>query len=148
VGGPLSRLRARLADLSECLRYEDAARLRDRIAALEQVIGELASLERLRAFEACLLTPASSDGFVRAVFVAGGRVAAARVLPPGAGAVLEIRAGLAAARAVEPSLEPEDAEELLLLGTFVRRPPPELTIAPLDERAILAAMRDPAAAVA
>jgi DNA polymerase-3 subunit epsilon len=148
AGGPLPRLRARLADLSECLRYEDAARLRDRIAALEQVIGELAALERLRALEACLLTPASSAGYARAVFVAGGRVAAARVLPPGAGAVLEIRAGLAAARAVEPSLEPEDAEELLLLGTFVRRPPPELTVTPLDERAILAALRDPAAAVA
>jgi DNA polymerase-3 subunit epsilon len=148
AGGPLPRLRARLADLSECLRYEDAARLRDRIAALEQVIAELAALERLRALEACFLAPATSEGYARAVFVTGGRVAAARMLPPGAGAVLEIRAGLAAARAVEPSLEPEDAEELLLLGTFVRRPPPELTIAPLDERAILAAMRDPAAAVA
>jgi DNA polymerase-3 subunit epsilon len=148
TGGPLPRLRARLGDLSECLRYEDAARLRDRISALEQVIGELAALERLRALEACLLPPAFSEGYARAVFVAGGRVAAARVLPPGAGAVLEIRAGLAAARAVEPSLEPEDAEELLLLGTFLRRPPPELTVTPLDERAILAAVRDPAAAVA
>jgi hypothetical protein len=75
-------------------------------------------------------------------------VADARVLPPGAGAALEVRAGLAAARAVEPSLRPEDAEELVLLGTFLRRPPPELTVLPLDEAAILAALRDPAAAVA
>lgn len=148
AGGPLPRLRAKLADLSECLRYEDAARLRDRIAALEQVILELRALERLRSLETCLLTPASAGGFARAVFVAGGRVADARVLPPGAGAVLEVRAGLAAARAAEASLEPEDAEELLLLGTFLRRPPPELAVVPLDEQAILAALRDPFAAVA
>ena len=147
-GAPLPRLRARLRDLSDCLRYEDAARLRDRIRALEQVIRELAALERLRALEACLLTPASAEGFSRAVFVAGGRVADARVLPCGAGAALEVRAGLAAARAAEPSLGPEDAEELLLLGTFVRRPPPELAVLPLDEQAILAALRDPSAAVA
>src|SRR5205085_5621779 len=31
-GEPLPRLNARMADLSECLRYEDAARLRGRIA--------------------------------------------------------------------------------------------------------------------
>jgi hypothetical protein len=122
--------------------------LRDRIAALEQVIRELRALERLRSLETCLLAPASADGFARAVFVAGGRVADARVLPPGAGAVLEVRAGLAAARAAEASLEPDDAEELLLLGTFLRRPPPELAVVPLDEQAILAALRDPSAAVA
>jgi DNA polymerase-3 subunit epsilon len=148
AGGPLPRLRAKLADLSECLRYEDAARLRDRIAALEQVIRELRALERLRSLETCLLAPASADGFARAVFVAGGRVADARVLPPGAGAVLEVRAGLAAARAAEASLEPDDAEELLLLGAFLRRPPPALAVVPRDEQAILAALRDPSAAVA
>jgi excinuclease UvrABC nuclease subunit len=147
-GAPLSRLRVRLRDLSDCLRYEDAARLRDRIQALEQVIRELRALERLRTLEACLLTPAAADGFARAVFVAGGRVADARMLPSGAGAVLEVRAGLAAARAAEPSHAPEDAEELLLVGTFVRRPPPELAVLPLDERAILAAIRDPSVAVA
>ena len=148
AGGPLPRLRTRLRDLSECLRYEDAARLRDRITALEQVIRELAAVERLRALEACLLAPAQEPGFVRAVFVAGGRVAAARTLPPGAGAALEVRAGIAASAAVEPSLAPEDAEELLLVGTFLRRPPPELTVLPLDEGEILAAVRDPSAAVA
>ncbi|HWM14553.1 MAG TPA: exonuclease domain-containing protein [Gaiellaceae bacterium] len=148
AGGPLPRLRARLRDLSDCLRYEDAARLRDRIDALETVVRELAALERLRSAELCLLAPAAEAGFVRAVFVARGQVADARTLPPGAGAVLEVRAGIAAARAAEPSLAPESAEELLLLGTFLRRPPPELAVVPLDERAILAALRDPRAAVA
>ncbi|MGH3023651.1 MAG: exonuclease domain-containing protein [Gaiellaceae bacterium] len=145
-GGPLPRLRRRLRDLSECLRYEDAARLRDRIQALEEVVRELAALERLRATEACLLAPAAEPGFARAVFVAAGRVVDARTLPPGAGAALEARAGIAAARSAEPSLAPEDAEELLLLGTFLRRPPPELAVLPLEEDAILAALRAPRAA--
>jgi DNA polymerase-3 subunit epsilon len=148
TGGPLPRLRARLRDLSDCLRYEDAARLRDRIRALDQVIHELATLKRLRALEACLLAPASADGFARAVFVAGGRVADARAVPPGAGAALEVRAGLHAAWSAEPSFAPEDAEELLLLATFIRRPTPELEVLPLDEQTILAALRGPSAAVA
>jgi hypothetical protein len=148
AGGPLPRLRARLRDLSDCLRYEDAARLRDRIRALEEVVRELAALERLRRLEACLLSPAAEPGYLRAVFVAGGRIADVRAVPPGAGAALEVRAGLVAARAVEPSLAPEDAEELLLVGAFVRRPPPELAVLPLDEGAILAALRAPRAAVA
>ncbi len=148
TGGPLPRLQARLHDLSDCLRYEDAARLRDRIQALEQVIRELAALARLRELEACLLVPGAAEGFARAVFVACGRVADVRAIPPGAGAVLEVRAGLAAAHAAEPSFAPEDAEELLLLGSFVRRPPPELAVVPLEERAILAAVNDPAAVVA
>jgi DNA polymerase-3 subunit epsilon len=147
-GGPLPRLRRRLRDLSECLRYEDAARLRDRIGALEQVVRELAALERLRSLEACLLVPAVQPGFVRAVIVAQGRVTAAHVLPPGAGAALEVRAGLAAARTAERSVAAEDAEELHLLGSFLRKPPPELTVVPLEEPAILAALRDPSVAVA
>lgn len=147
-GGPLPRLRARLRDLAECLRYEDAARLRDRVRALESVVHELAALERLRSAEVCLLAPAAEPGFVRAVFVARGRVAAVRTVPPGAGAALEVRAGLAAARAAEPSVAAEDAEELLLLGAFLRRPPPELAVLPLDERAVLAALADPRVAVA
>jgi DNA polymerase-3 subunit epsilon len=148
AGGPLPRLRARLRDLSECLRYEDAGRLRDRIRALESVIRELAALERLRGAEVCLLTPSAQPGFTRAIFVSGGRVADARELPPGAGAALEVRAGIAATRAAEPSLAAEDAEELLLLGSFLRRPPPELTVVPVDEGQILAALRAPRAEVA
>jgi excinuclease UvrABC nuclease subunit len=148
AGGSLPRLRSRLRDLSDCLRYEDAARLRDRIAALEAALREVAAVERLRALEACLLAPAAEPGFRRAVFVTRGRIVAARSLPPGAGAALEVRVGIAAARAAEPSLAPEDAEELVLIGTFLRRPPPELSVLPLDERAILAALHDPSAAVA
>jgi DNA polymerase-3 subunit epsilon len=128
AGGPLPRLRAKLRDLSESLRYEDAARLRDRIAALERVIVGLAELERLRAAEVCLVVPAVEEGWRRAFFVARGRVAAVRALPPGPGAALELEAGMAEARSPSVSLAPEDADQLLLVGSFLRRPPPELTV--------------------
>jgi DNA polymerase-3 subunit epsilon len=133
----LPRLRARLSDLAECRRYEDAARLRDRIDALEGVVRTLRRLERLRRTDVCLLAPAAEPGFVTAVFVAAGRVAARRLLPRGPGARVEVDAGLAAARAAEPSLAMEDADELQLIGTFLRRPPPELRVAPLDAEGIL-----------
>jgi DNA polymerase-3 subunit epsilon len=127
-GGPLPRLRAKLRDLSDSLRYEDAARLRDRISALERVVAGLAELERLRAAEVCVLVPALEDGSRKAFFVAHGRVAAARTLPPGPGAALELDSGLAEARAAGASLSPEDADELLLVGSFLRKPPPELRV--------------------
>src|SRR5918999_61213 len=142
-GGPLPRLRARLHNLSECLRYEDAARLRDRVQALEALVRELVDLERLRTVELCLLAPASQEGPLRAFFVARGRVACVRTLPPGGSALLEIRARLAEARAAEPSLAPEDADELHLLGSFLRRPPPELAVLELEEAGIAAACRHP-----
>jgi DNA polymerase-3 subunit epsilon len=149
AGGPLPPLRAKLRDLSECLRYEDAARLRDRIGALEQVVADLGELERLRAARLCLLAPAVEPGLRRAVFVCGGRVAAVRTLPRGAAARLELEAGLAEARAAGDSVSPEDADELLLVGGFLRRPPPELEVLrlsdledgylPVDGRSALAA---------
>ena len=72
---------------------------------------------------------------MRAFFVAEGRVAAERTLPPGGGAALEAEAGLAAARRPGEL----DLDELLLVDSFVRRPPPELRVAPLDREAILRA---------
>jgi DNA polymerase III epsilon subunit family exonuclease len=127
----LPALRAKLKRLSRDLRFEDAARLRDRIAALTEVAGSLAELERLRALELCLLVPAVEDGFQRAFFVSGGRVAAARTLLAGAAGRVETEAGLAAAARAEASLAPADMDELLLIGSFLRRPPPELRVVPL-----------------
>jgi hypothetical protein len=92
------------------------------------VIAGLAELQRLRAAEICLLVPAVEEGWRRAFFVAHGRVAAVRALPRGPGAALELEAGVAEARAATASLAPEDADELLLIGSFLRRPPPELTV--------------------
>src|SRR5919204_104581 len=143
---PLPRLRRRLAVLAEQRRFEDAARLRDRVEALERVCRELERLARLRAVARCLVVPALEPGHARAAFIAGGRVAAVRTLPPGDGAHLEIEAGLAAAtRAVRAAarnnlLQATDLDELFLIGTFLRRPPPELQIVPLERDAILAAV--------
>ncbi|HUZ82560.1 MAG TPA: exonuclease domain-containing protein [Gaiellaceae bacterium] len=137
----LPRLRRRLRELADARRYEDAARLRDRIDALEQVCRELDRLTRLRAVERCLVVPAAEPGHARAFFVAGGRIAAERTLPPGGGAHLEIEAGLAAARRAPASTTEGDVDELFLVGTFLRRPPPELAVVPLELEAILAAAR-------
>lgn len=133
----LPRLRRRLRELSDARRFEDAGRLRDRIAALERVCRELERLERVRRLECCVLLPAGEPGHARALFVAGGRVAAERTLPPGGGATLEVEAGLAAARRSGEL----DLDELLLVDSFLRRPPPELRVAPLARDAILRAAR-------
>ena len=141
-GGPLPRLRERLSHLAESLRYEEAARLRDRIEALEGVVERLRRLERLRGLEACLVAPALEPGWQKAFFVSGGRLCAVRSLPPGAGARLEIEAGLSLCRSAggrsDASLTPDQAEDLLLLDGFVRRPPPELAVLPLDAERIAA----------
>ncbi len=126
---PLRRLRARLRDLAGSLRYEDAARLRDRIAALEDTLRQLRKLETLRARELCLVVPGIEAGSLRAFFLSGGRLST-RLLD--GNQLAEVAEGIAAA----PQAPPASVDELLTLATFVRRPPPELTILPLDVEAV------------
>ena len=140
----LPRLQRRLRELADARRFEDAGRLRDRIAALERICRELKRLDRVRRLECCVLAPAGDPGYVRAFFVAGGRVVAERTLPPGGGAALEVEAGLAAARrntlvSVPVTGLEFDLDELLLVDSFLRKPPPELRVAPLEREAILRA---------
>ena len=145
-GGPLPRLRARLSHLAENLRYEEAARLRDRIEALEHVVERLRRVERLRKLELCLIAPSTESGWHKAFFVCGGRVCVVRSLPPGGGARLEIGAALALCRTARARAEdvvaPEQVEDLLLLDEFVRRPAPELGVLPLDAEQIAAHVMD------
>jgi DNA polymerase-3 subunit epsilon len=145
-GGPLPRLRARLSHLAESLRYEEAARLRDRIEALEHVVERLRRLDRLRSLELCLIAPAVEPGWQKAFFVSGGAVRAVRSVPPGAGGMLEIEAGIALCRAARECgrdpMTPGQAEDLLLIGGFIHRPPPELTVLPLDAERIAAHLTD------
>jgi len=130
----LPRLRARLNDLSECRRFEDAARLRDRLRAVEDVVRSMQKLEQLQRARCCLVVPSGEDGYARGVFVANGRIADVRTLA----SRLEVEAGLAAcARPTEEHLQPEEIDELLLVGSFLRRPPPELRVAPLEADEIL-----------
>jgi DNA polymerase III epsilon subunit family exonuclease len=141
-------LQAKVRRLARDLRFEDAGRLRDRLAALEQVVARVDELERLRGACLCVLAPAREPGFRRAFFVAGGRVAAVRTIPDGPRSRLEIDAALAEVghrglatecHSVCPSYAPEDADELLVLSGFLRKPGPELRIVGLDATAILAA---------
>jgi DNA polymerase-3 subunit epsilon len=135
----LPALRSKLRRLARDLRFEDAARLRDRIRALEEVVSRLEELARLRAARLCVLAPAPEPGFRRAFFVAGGRVTAVRTLREGRAGAVEARAGIAQAGLAAVSFAPEDADELLVLAGFLRRPGPELRIVSLDAEAILAA---------
>jgi len=132
-------LRARLRRLARDLRFEDAARVRDRLAALEEVVERVSELDRLRRARLCVLAPAREPGFRRAFFVAGGRVAAVRTVAEGPAGRVEVDAGVAEAARAELSFAPEDADDLLLVAQFLRRPGPELRIVQLDAREILAA---------
>jgi len=125
----LPRLRARLRELAECRRFEDAARLRDRLAAVEDVVRAVQRIERARQTRCCVIVPSTEPGYACGIFVANGRIADVRTLA----SRLEVEAGLAAAELPGN----EDLDELLLIGTFLRRPPPELRVAPLDAERIL-----------
>ena len=135
----LPALRARLTRLARDLRFEDAARVRDRLKALEEAVERFATLERLRATRICVLAPAREPGFKRAFFVAAGRLAAVRTLAVDGAGRIEVEAGIAEAAVAEPSFAPEDADVLLLVAGFLRRPGPELRIVSLDAAEILAA---------
>ena len=76
---------------------------------------------------------------MRGVFVAHG-VVSRRTIPRGGGGSLEVEAGLADVRGLaDAGLAATTAEELLLIASFIRRPPPELRVVPLERNAILAA---------
>jgi DNA polymerase-3 subunit epsilon len=130
---------ARLRRLAKDLRFEDAARCRDRLEALEDAVARIEALSRLRQARLCVLAPTRESGFRRAFFVAQGRIAAVRTVPDGPAGRLEVEAGLAEAAHAEPSFAPEDADELLVVSGFLRRPGPELRIVSLDAQEIIAA---------
>ncbi|MGH3003083.1 MAG: exonuclease domain-containing protein [Gaiellaceae bacterium] len=126
VDDALPPLRAKLHRLARDLRFEDAARLRDRIAACEQVARELAELERLRGLAVCVVAPGEREGTRRGFYVARGQVVCCRPFHGPNG--LEWRAGLAAVARAEPTLAPDAADDLRAVGAFLRRPPPELEV--------------------
>jgi DNA polymerase-3 subunit epsilon len=128
-GDALPRLRLKLRRLAADLRFEDAARLRDRIEALEEVLREIARLDRLRSLAVCVVAPGEQDGTRRGFFVAKGRVVCVRPFHGTSG--LEWLAGLAEVARAEPVLSSEAADELIAIASFLRRPPPELEIVPL-----------------
>jgi DNA polymerase III epsilon subunit family exonuclease len=122
----MPKLRAKLKRLALDLRFEDAARLRDRIGALEEAAREIRRMQQLRQMGVCLVVPGEREGSRRAFFVAKGQIVCARPYLGQHG--VEWRAGLAAVERAEPTLAPEAADELRLVASFIRRPPPELEV--------------------
>jgi len=127
----LPKLRAKLRRLSLDLRFEDAARLRDRIEALEGAAADVAHMRRLRELACCVVVPSTREGERRGFFVARGQVVCSRPFRGTTGP--EWAAGLAAVARAEPTLAPEAADELRVVDGFLRRPPPELTVVPLAD---------------
>jgi DNA polymerase-3 subunit epsilon len=134
----LPSLRERIRRLAADQRFEDAARLRDRVKGLEDVVAALEELDRLRALRACVVVPAREPGFVRAYALSGGRVACSRLVPRTADPTPEVAALLADAATASSSRAAEDADELRLVASFLRRPPPELRVVGLELGAIRA----------
>jgi DNA polymerase III epsilon subunit family exonuclease len=122
----MPKLRAKLKRLALDLRFEDAARLRDRIGALEEAAREIRRMQQLRQMGVCLVVPGEREGSRRAFFVAKGQIVCARPYLGQHG--VEWRAGLAAVERAEPTLAPEAADELRLVDSFIRRPPPQLEV--------------------
>jgi DNA polymerase III subunit epsilon len=122
----LPRLRAKLKRLARDLRFEDASRLRDRIEALEDAAREIRRMQLLRGMAVCIVVPGERAGSRRAFFVAKGQVVGVRpyIGPFG----VEWQAGLADVARAEPTLAPEAADELRVIASFIRRPPPELEV--------------------
>jgi DNA polymerase III epsilon subunit family exonuclease len=131
IDDALPKLRLKLRRLARDLRFEDAARLRDRIEALEEVGRELAHLDRLRAISICIVVPAEDEYARRGFFVAKGRVVCARPFHGRHG--VEWQSALAAVARAEPALSAQAADDLLAVASFLRRPPPELEVVPLGD---------------
>jgi len=125
----LPRLEEKLRRLARDLRFEDAARLRDRIAALESAVREVQRMRRLRELSVCLVVPGEQEGTRRGIYVAKGQVVCTRPFIGPSG--VEWQAALADVARAEPTLAPEAADDLRVLASFIRRPPPELTVIPL-----------------
>jgi DNA polymerase III epsilon subunit family exonuclease len=122
----LPKVRAKLKRLARELRFEDAARLRDRIEALEDVAREIQRMQRLRGMAVCVVVPGEHDGSRRGFWIAKGQVVCVRPFAGTHG--IEWQAGLAAVARAEPTLDPAKADDLLAVAAFIRRPPPELEV--------------------
>jgi DNA polymerase-3 subunit epsilon len=118
-----TRTLARLRQLAEAERFEDAAVLRDRLLAF---LRAAARSQRLIAFAGVPQLVAAApgrDGTWELVVVRYGRLAAAGNLPPGAAAVPVVDALVASAETVTPDPAPSaGAEESELLLRWLARP--------------------------
>jgi DNA polymerase III epsilon subunit family exonuclease len=121
-GGVLDRLRDRLAGLTEPEQELEARELRRRIASLDRVVAELARIERLKRLAVRILAPGLTPGTCEAYLVCAGRVEQVA------------RADERAPAPADAPIEADHLDRLLVVDAFLRRPPSELTILPLESR--------------
>ena len=127
AGGPVGRLRERLAELRENGHDLGAARLGREIASLERVVAQLREVDRLRRLEACVLAPGVEPESRVAYVVCAGRLEAH---PFDSGC--DPRARLDDAQPVPAFLDADRLDELLVVSSFLCAPPPELSLLPND----------------
>ena len=97
------------------------ALLRRRIGSLERAIAHLRRLERLRELDVCVLAPSLEPGRMDAYIVSGGSLVGPRRRRH--------------KRAMQPGrVRAEELDALLVMESFLLRPPGELTIIPLGRR--------------
>ena len=129
----LPKLQQKLRRLARDQRFEDAARLRDRIAALEQVAGEIARLERLRSLAVCVVAPDGEAGAAWLLRREGpGRLRPALPRRP------RCRVAGGPSRCRPRRAEPGaggDRRAARRSPAFLRRPPPELEVVFLHSQA-------------
>jgi DNA polymerase III epsilon subunit family exonuclease len=121
----LERLRERLVTFQPGSHDREASRLRRELGSLERVIEELREVDRLRTLDICVLAPGRKPGSRVAYVARGGKLTVHPLSPggePGAALRTGERAGLAA------HLDVDHLDELLVLASFLRAPPPELEV--------------------
>ena len=138
LAAALPPLRARLPRLARDLRFEDAARLRDRVAALEEVAARVDGA-RSAALGGALHPRARARAGVLARVLRRARPRDRADDPARRGGTARDRGRARRGGGTEPSLAPEDAADLLVVAGFLRKPPPELRIVGLALAEILAA---------
>jgi DNA polymerase-3 subunit epsilon len=133
LADPAPLVERRMRELAGRRRFEEAAAVRDELAALRRMARTLDRLRRAASRSGLVLAPDVDDRFVHAFACAGGRVVARRRLPRVGDAALEVQPLVAALRAALPPppgpLSPEQAEQArIVVGALAR---PGLTTRPI-----------------
>jgi DNA polymerase III subunit epsilon len=142
-GAPARHLDERMRRLSAEHRFEDAAAVRDQLAALRTAGRAVERLRRARSRSGVILAPDTDDRFVQAFACAGGRVVARRRLPRAGDGRLEaepLLAALAHGLAERPApFSPTAAEQARIVSTALVRPGRSLRAVAVDAAGAMAA---------
>lgn len=147
---PTARLESRMRELGRQRRFEQAAAVRDQLAAVKLVGKTLASLRTAVGRSGVVLAPDMDDRFVQAFACARGRVVARRRIPRVGDARLEIESLLVSLRpAMEARpvvLEPGEDGCARLVSSALARPGRCTRPVPIDHSSLDAAAERIAAA--